>query len=310
MQIKQTLAVASVALAGFLFSPAVATADLYGSAKKVAAATEQLNIVQTAVANGNFNTLAALLKEAELVSALEGKGPFTVFAPTDEAFKKVPADTLAALKADPALLKKVLTYHVVAGKLDAKALSGGQEATTLAGPALPVAAKEGAVHIGSAKVVTADIGASNGIIHVIDSVLIPPTEKDLVDTAVAAGSFTTLATLLTQAGLIETLKGDGPFTVFAPTDEAFKKVPAATLAALGADKEKLKAVLLYHVVPGKVKAADVVNLTSAKTAQGAEVKIAVVEGNVKVNDANVTAVDVMASNGVIHVIDTVILPPQ
>jgi uncharacterized surface protein with fasciclin (FAS1) repeats len=133
-------------------------------------------------------------------------------------------------------------------------------------------------------------------------------EKDIVDTAVAAGSFTTLAKLLTDAGLVATLKGAGPFTVFAPTDEAFAKVPKATLEALGKDKEKLKAVLTYHVVPGAVMAADVVKLKEAKTVQGQSVKISSMGGKVMIDNAHVIKADIKASNGVIHVIDSVILP--
>jgi uncharacterized surface protein with fasciclin (FAS1) repeats len=132
-------------------------------------------------------------------------------------------------------------------------------------------------------------------------------EKDIVDTAVAAGSFKTLAKLLTDAGLVDTLKGAGPFTVFAPTDEAFAKVPKATLEALGKDKDKLRAVLTYHVVPGKVMAADVTKLTSAKTVQGQSITISTA-GGVKVDNANVVKTDIACTNGVIHVIDSVILP--
>jgi len=133
-------------------------------------------------------------------------------------------------------------------------------------------------------------------------------EKDIVTTAVEAGNFKTLAKLLTDAGLVDTLKGAGPFTVFAPTDEAFAKVPKATLDALAADKAKLKAVLTHHVVAGKVMAADVVKLKDAKTVQGSSVKIAVTGGKVTVDAANVVTTDIAASNGVIHVIDAVILP--
>lgn len=133
--------------------------------------------------------------------------------------------------------------------------------------------------------------------------------KDIVDTAVAAGSFNTLATALKAAGLVDTLKGKGPFTVFAPTDDAFKKLPAGTLEKLLADKAQLTKVLTYHVVAGKVMAADVVKLKEAKTVEGSMVKITVASGGVKVNDANVVKTDVGASNGVIHVIDSVILPP-
>jgi uncharacterized surface protein with fasciclin (FAS1) repeats len=132
-------------------------------------------------------------------------------------------------------------------------------------------------------------------------------EKDIVETAVAAGSFSTLAKALETAGLVETLKGEGPFTVFAPTDEAFAKVPKETLDALLADKEKLTAVLTYHVVPGKLMASDVVKLESAKTVQGSSISIDASDG-VKVDGASVVKADVMAKNGVIHVIDSVIMP--
>ena len=130
--------------------------------------------------------------------------------------------------------------------------------------------------------------------------------KDIVDTAVAAGNFKTLATALTAAGLIDTLKGKGPFTVFAPTDEAFAKVPKADLDALLADKAKLTAVLTYHVVPGKVMAKDV-KAGKVKTVQGSEITITT-KGGVMVDKAHVTATDIVADNGVIHVIDSVIMP--
>jgi uncharacterized surface protein with fasciclin (FAS1) repeats len=131
--------------------------------------------------------------------------------------------------------------------------------------------------------------------------------KDIVDTAVQAGSFNTLAKALTEAGLVDTLKGPGPFTVFAPTDEAFAKLPAGTLDALLADKAKLTKVLTYHVVPGSVMARDVVKMSSAKTVQGQSVRIST-GGGVKVDNANVVKTDIVARNGVIHVIDSVILP--
>ncbi len=134
--------------------------------------------------------------------------------------------------------------------------------------------------------------------------------KDIVDTAVAAGSFKTLAAALEAGGLIETLKGPGPFTVFAPTDEAFAKLPEGTVADLlkPENKATLVKILTYHVVPGKVPAADVVKLSSATTVEGSEVSIAVKRGKVRVNKSNVVATDVQASNGIIHVIDAVLLP--
>lgn len=135
-------------------------------------------------------------------------------------------------------------------------------------------------------------------------------EKDIVETAVAAGSFNTLATALTEADLIEVLKGEGPFTVFAPTDEAFAKIPEKKLNALLADKEALKKVLLYHVVSGKVTADQVVNLDKAETLEGSNVKIKAKNDMVKINNAKVVTADIMASNGVIHVIDTVLMPDE
>jgi uncharacterized surface protein with fasciclin (FAS1) repeats len=130
---------------------------------------------------------------------------------------------------------------------------------------------------------------------------------DIVDTAVSAGSFTTLVAAVQAAGLVDTLKGAGPFTVFAPTDEAFAKLPAGTVDALLKDIPKLKKILTYHVVSGKVMAADVVKLKTAKTVEGSEVKIDAANG-VKINDATVTTADVAADNGVIHIVDTVLLP--
>jgi uncharacterized surface protein with fasciclin (FAS1) repeats len=134
--------------------------------------------------------------------------------------------------------------------------------------------------------------------------------SDIVDTAVAAGQFETLAAALTAAGLVDTLKGDGPFTVFAPTDAAFAKLPEGTVESLlkPENRDQLIAILTYHVVPGKVAAKDVVSLKSARTVNGEEVSIAVTGGNVQIDSANVTATDIEASNGIIHVIDAVILP--
>jgi transforming growth factor-beta-induced protein len=287
----------------------------------------EMDIVDTAVAAGTFNTLAQLLTDAGLVETLKGEGPFTVFAPTDDAFAAVPAETLEALAADPEELVKVLTYHVVPGKLMAADVVNHSSADTVAGIPVDISVTDGNVMVGGANVTATDIEASNGVIHVVDAVILPPAEgeammeeemmeepmaeMDIVDTAVAAGTFNTLAQLLTDAGLVETLKGEGPFTVFAPTDDAFAAVPAETLEALAADNEQLVKVLTYHVVPGKVMAADVVNLSSADTVAGVPVAISVTDaGGVMVDNANVTATDIEASNGVIHVIDAVIIPAE
>ncbi|MEQ8179764.1 MAG: fasciclin domain-containing protein [Amphiplicatus sp.] len=138
------------------------------------------------------------------------------------------------------------------------------------------------------------------------------SDKDIVDTAVSAGQFETLAAALQAAGLVETLKGDGPFTVFAPTDAAFAKLPSGTVETLlkPENKDQLSAILTYHVVPGAVMAADVVKHKTAKTVNGKTVAISVEGNTVMINDANITATDIVASNGVIHVIDAVMLPPS
>ena len=185
-------------------------------------------------------------------------------------------------------------------------------AKTLNGASVTIKVADGAVRVDGAKVTATDVMASNGIIHVIDSVLIPKAPaakpKNIVQTAVAAGQFKTLASLLKKAGLAGTLQGRGPFTVFAPTDAAFAKVPKATLAALGKDRAKLRAVLLYHVVKGKVTAKQVVKLRSAKTLNGQSVAIRTRGAKVTVGGAAVTATDVASSNGVIHVINKVLIP--
>ena len=150
------------------------------------------------------------------------------------------------------------------------------------------------------------LGAANARLAMADD----KAAKDIVDTAVGAGKFKTLVTAVKAADLVETLKGKGPFTVFAPTDEAFAKIPQQKLEALLKDKKALTAVLTYHVVPGKVMAADVVKLDSAKTVRGQSVNIVAKDGKVTINGANVLKTDIVCGNGVIHVIDAVILPPS
>jgi uncharacterized surface protein with fasciclin (FAS1) repeats len=291
-----------------LVAAALATATLgaFASASSASRSTGEKNIVQTAIAAGQFTTLTSLLTKAGLADTLATGGPFTVFAPTDAAFAKVPKATLAALAKHPAQLKAVLLYHVVSGSVISSDVVKLSSAKTLAGNSVLIKANKGGVFVNQAKVTMPDVMASNGVIHVIDKVLIPP--KNIVATAKAAGTFTTLTALLKKSGLAETLATKGPFTVFAPTDAAFAKVPKATLAALAKNKAKLRAVLLYHVVRGQVTAAQAMKLRSAKTLQGTSLKIRVKGGKVIVGGAAVTKADVLASNGVIHVINKVLVP--
>jgi uncharacterized surface protein with fasciclin (FAS1) repeats len=271
------------------------------------------DIVDTAVAAGSFKTLAAALKAAGLVETLKGKGPFTVFAPTDEAFAKLPKGTVENLlkPENKDQLIAVLTYHVVAGNVGSKEVVKLDSAKTVQGQSVAIKVDGGKVMVDNATVVKTDIACSNGVIHVIDSVILPKAApSDIVDTAVAAGSFKTLAAALGAAGLVDALKGEGPFTVFAPTDEAFAKLPKGTVEDLlkPENKDKLVAILKYHVVAGNVMAADVVKVKSAKTLQGSEVTVKVAGDAVMIDGAKVIKTDIKCSNGVIHVIDSVILP--
>ncbi|HEX3292026.1 MAG TPA: fasciclin domain-containing protein [Gaiella sp.] len=298
-------------IVSFLAVLAVAAVAVGGGTASAEARASNVDIVQTAVAAGQFTTLASLLQKAGLVDTLATGGPFTVFAPTDAAFAKVPKATLDALAADPAQLKAVLLYHVVPGRVAAADVVKLTSAKTAEGRSLAIKVVNGSVFVDGAQVTTPDVEATNGVIHVIDSVLIPQeatAPKTIIQTAVAAGSFKTLASLLKKAGLVGTLQGKGPFTVFAPTDAAFAKLPKATLAALGKDRAKLRSVLLYHVVKGNVPAAKVVTLRSAKTLNGKAVSIRVNGGKVSVGGARVTTADVTASNGVIHVVNKVLIP--
>lgn len=265
-------------------------------------------IVDIAVADGRFSTLVTALQAAGLVDTLKGDGPFTVFAPTDEAFAKLPAGTVEALLADIPALTDILLYHVANGKALAADVVGLSTVDTLNGIPVKVTVTDGKVFLNESQVVITDIAADNGVIHVIDSVLLPP--KDIVDIAVEDGRFTTLAAALQAAGLVETLKGEGPFTVFAPTDEAFAKLPEGTVEALLADIPALTDILLYHVAEGRQFTADVVKLDKIATAQGKSATISLMDGAAKIDGAQIVLTDILAANGVIHVIDSVILPPK
>lgn len=269
---------------------------------------KNMTIVDVAVKDGRFNTLVAALKAADLDATLSGAGPFTVFAPTDAAFAKLPSGTVDALLKDVPTLKKILLYHVVAGKVASADVVKLSSATTVNGLPVMVTVSGNAVKINDATVQIADVAASNGIIHVVDTVILPPS-GDLVDAAIANGNFKTLLAAATAAGLVDTLKSAGPFTLFAPTDAAFAKLPAGTVEGLLKDIPTLKKILTYHVVSGRVYSSDVVNLSSAPTVQGSPIAIKVEGSSVKLNGSStVTMADILTNNGVIHVIDSVLLP--
>jgi len=269
------------------------------------------DIVAVASSAGDFNTLIAAAKAAGLVGVLQSDGPLTVFAPTDAAFAKLPKGTVETLlkPENKKALVEILTYHVVPGKFEAADVLKKKTLDTANGERAKIAMKNGKPTIAGANIVATDIEASNGIVHVIDAVMIPE-QRDIVDVAVSTGKFKTLAAALGAADLVSTLKGKGPFTVLAPNDAAFAKLPAGTveMLLLPENKGKLKEILLAHVVPGRVYSDQVVKLKMAPTAGGFKAPISVKDGKVSIGGANVIATDIEASNGVIHVIDTVIVP--
>lgn len=264
------------------------------------------------VAADNAKTLTAAVTAAGLVQTLKGPGPFTVFAPTDAAFAAIQSDVDNLMKPEnKAELAKVLTCHVVSGKKMASDLKDGQQLTALDGSKLMVKISNGNVMINDATVTTKNLEASNGVMHLISRVILPakPQEKAMDIVAIASVSAKTLAAAVTTAGLVETLQGNGPFTVFAPTDAAFSAIQSDVDNLMKPEnKAKLANILTYHVVAGKIMAADLKDGQELNTVQGTKLKVSVKNGKVMINGANVVSVNIPASNGVIHVIDKVVMP--
>ncbi len=342
---KTVRTAASLMLTLGLVAAACASDDPEATAEDTTTTTEAAmaevgNIAEVATEAGSFTTLLAAAQAADLVGPLTGEDELTVFAPTDEAFAAaLDALDLTAeeLLSNPALAD-ILTYHIVAGevKSDVVVTLDGQEVETLNGQSVTVSVDGGAVKVNDANVTAVDVDASNGVIHVIDAVLVPADilealtgamddedameEEDamedvpatVVDIASSSDDFSILVEAVVAADLAGTLSGDGPFTVFAPTNDAF----AAALETLGLTKEELLAspdlagILTYHVVPAKVLAADAIAAagTEVPTVNGDTIEVSVVDGSVMVDGATVTATDLVAGNGVVHVIDAVILP--
>jgi transforming growth factor-beta-induced protein len=271
------------------------------------------DIVDTAAKAGEFKNLVAAVQAADLVKTLQGKGPFTVFAPQDAAFAKLPSSALESLlePKNKATLTNVLTYHVVAGEYTAADLTKKSGLVTVNGQRIEFKAQDGGLSVDNAKVVTADIRCDNGVIHVIDTVLMPESQT-IPKVAASTEKFKTLLKAAESAKLVETLSGKGPITLFAPTDEAFAKLPKGTVEGLlqPENREKLVAILTYHVVAGRVYSDDVAGIESAASVEGSPLKVTAKDGEIFINKSKVLMTDIDASNGVIHVIDTVLLPPM
>jgi transforming growth factor-beta-induced protein len=293
------------------------------------------DVVDIAMSSKAHTTLVAAVKAAGLVETLKSEGPFTIFAPVNAAFDALPEGTVNTLlqPENKALLTSILTYHVVAGNVDAKAVAaairagnGTARLTTIQGGELTASVMDGNVVLtdekGQQATVTAvDLKGTNGVIHVIDNVVMPATEN-VVEIAIGSKDHTTLVAAVQAAGLAETLQGEGPFTIFAPTNAAFEALPAGTVESLlkPENKGKLAAVLTYHVVAGNLDATAVVaaiksggGKAKVRTIQGGNLTAMIKDGKVVLVDANgntstVIATDLKGTNGVIHVIDTVVLP--
>tara|TARA_R110002072_G_scaffold10569_33_gene49263 strand:+ start:12871 stop:13824 length:954 start_codon:yes stop_codon:yes gene_type:complete len=314
--ILPTLLTTAIAATPFL---STTSADECGGSKTSKATpvahVETSDIVDTAVAAGDFKTLAAALGAADLVSTLKGKGPFTVFAPTDAAFAALPKGTVEALlkPENKAKLAGILTYHVVPGTVKAAQVVKADGAITVNGQKAQFqVTKKGEdtiVTIDGAQIVATDIECSNGTIHVLDAVILP-ADKNIVETATGAGSFGTLLAAAKAAGLAEVLAGEGPFTVFAPTDDAFAALPEGTVANLlkPENKDALVNLLKHHVVAGRVYSEQVIAAGEAKTLAGTTLKLMVDDGGASIGGGALQTLDLDASNGVIHVVGSVLLP--
>ena len=270
-------------------------------------ADQSKDIPTNASETGVHNSLVAALQHANLVATLGGPGPFTVFAPTDQAFTDAGInlndfDT----PEENQTLTEILLHHVVSASVPSADVKDGMMATTVNGDKIKFTVSNGAVSVGAAQVTTPDVLSSNGIIHVIDKVLMPPV--DIPATAQTTGIHNSLVAAVIQADLLPTLQGPGPFTVFAPTDQAFTDA-GIDLASLDtpAGKQQLSDILLYHVVSAEVPAKNVSDCMLADAANGQQLSFSVGD-SVMVNDANVTLTDVITSNGLIHVIDKVLMP--
>jgi uncharacterized surface protein with fasciclin (FAS1) repeats len=279
-----------------------------------------VTIVDAAKADPKFSVLVEAVVAADLAGTLSGPGPLTVFAPTNDAFTALLSElrlTKAQLLADKALLTAVLTYHVLPGAVTKADVPAGKAIATVPGGIFKVDAVDGALVITDgrnrkANITATDAVVSNGVIHTIDKVLLP-ADKNLVQTAQSLPDFSILVEAVVAAGLQDALAAPGPLTVFAPTNAAFAGLLEAlnlTKEALLADVDLLTQVLTYHVVPGRVLKADVPVGTAITSLQGESFTV---DATLAITDqrarkATITATDVLTSNGVIHVIDTVILP--
>jgi uncharacterized surface protein with fasciclin (FAS1) repeats len=273
----------------------------------------QNSVVDIIVNSPDHDTLEAAVIAAELADDLSSPGPFTVFAPTDAAFAALPSGVIDELLLNPTGdLAQILLYHVVSGLALSTDLFNGQTITTLQSNDVTVTIDTSGVFINNAQVTVADIVATNGVVHVIDAVLLPPPPQPtytILDIVATSPDHTTLEAAVIAAGLTDELSGPGPLTVFAPTDAAFAALPAGTVEYLLANIGELQNILLYHATSGSVLSTDLTNGQQISTLTFFPPLVVTIDtAGVFINNAQVTVADIIASNGVVHVIDAVLLP--
>jgi len=269
------------------------------------------NSIYDIVSNSpDHTTLKTAIDACALDGVLSGAGPFTLFAPTDAAFNLLPAGTVTALLNDIPQLTDILKHHVVADSVMSGMLSNGQVVTTLLGTDITVTINSSGVFIDNAQVTVADLVADNGVVHVIDAVLLPPTPptNTIYDIVSNSPDHTTLKTAIDACALDGVLSGVGPFTLFAPTDAAFNQLPAGTVTALLNDIPQLTNILKHHVVADSVMSGMLSNGQVVTTLLGTDITVTINSSGVFIDNAQVTVADLVADNGVVHVIDAVLLP--
>ncbi|XP_033744958.1 transforming growth factor-beta-induced protein ig-h3-like [Pecten maximus] len=267
------------------------------------------NVLMTAVRLGG-KTLGTLVQSTNLTGTLSGTGPFTLFAPVDKAFKALNQSVLEKLSGDKELLTRVLSYHVVSGNVTSGQLKNDMVVDTVEGTSkLRTNIYGSKVTVDGANVILPDQFATNGVVHMIDRVLYPLPTQNLLTYVAGTPSLSQLVYAVSMGDLIDFFKG-GPFTLFAPTDEAFGRLPPGLLSNLLLNKTALNNVLEYHVILGTVYSAGLSDNQRVQAANNQDLTVKIEGENVIINDAKVTTADVTVTNGVIHIIDTVLLPPS
>jgi len=254
-----------------------------------------------------LSTLAEMVQVAGLDDLLSGPGPFTLFAPEDNAFLQLPGRTAEDLSDNRPFMRRVLLFHIVRGSLCSSMIVQNPELETLLGQSLSIDSR-GGVRVDGSTIVVRDIQASNGMIHVIDSVIFPREEPDIAQVMRNTGILDVAMSAFEETAVVDALKGEGPMTVFVPSDLAFARIPCDTMEALQSDPEWLREVLLYHISEGLFTTGDLIFENEVRSLQGEIIEVKVAESGLCVQNILISVPDIEARNGIIHVIDHVMFP--